>query len=134
MKPEVIRAREDEPIEEIRARVAADPPRLDAFLTVVIVDRPRQAPVFYVPYAAVTLVSVAIVLLPGAALVPILFLSPQVLNAILLLPLMMLILGVARDRSLMGNLVISRGTSVMAILCIALVAVCVAALGILAVA
>lgn len=95
-------------------------------------DRPRQAPVFYATYAVVTLVAVAIVLLPGAALVPILFLS-QVLNAILLLPLMVMILGVARDPALMGDLVISRGMSVLAILCIGLVAVCVAALGILAV-
>ena len=38
MNPEVIRAREDEPIDEIRARVVANPPRLDALLTVVIVD------------------------------------------------------------------------------------------------
>lgn len=96
-------------------------------------DRPRQAPVFYATYAAITLVAVAIVLVPGAALVPILVLS-QVLNAILLLPLMVMILGAARDRSLMGDLVISRGTSVLAILCTGLVAVCVAALGILAVA
>ncbi len=96
-------------------------------------DRPRQAPVFYVTYAAVTLVAVAIVLVPGAALVPILFLS-QVLNAILLLPLMVMILGAARDRSLMGDLVISRRLSVLATLCIGLVAVCVAGLGILAIA
>ncbi len=95
-------------------------------------DRPRQAPVFYATYAAVTLLAVAIVLVPGAALVPILFLS-QVLNAILLLPLMVMILGAARDPSLMGDLVISRGTSVLATLCIGLVAVCVAGLGILAV-
>lgn len=95
-------------------------------------DRPRQAPVFSATYAAVTLIAVAIVLVPGAALVPILFLS-QVLNAILLLPLMVMILGIARDRSLMGDLVISRRTSVGAALCIGLVAVCVAALGALAV-
>jgi Mn2+/Fe2+ NRAMP family transporter len=95
-------------------------------------DRPRQAPVFYATYAVVTLVSVAIVLVPGAALVPILFLS-QVLNAILLLPLMVMILGIARDRSLMGDLVISPRMSVLATLCIGLVAVCVAGLGILAV-
>lgn len=38
MNPEVIRAREDEPIDVIRARVVANPPRLDALLTVVIVD------------------------------------------------------------------------------------------------
>ena len=96
-------------------------------------DRPREAPVFYATYGVVTVVAVAIVLVPGAALVPILFLS-QVLNAVLLLPLMVMILGVARDRSLMGALVIGRGTSIAAALCIVLVAFCVATLGILAIA
>lgn len=38
MNPDVIRARQGEPIDEIRARIVADPPRLDALLTVVIVD------------------------------------------------------------------------------------------------
>jgi len=96
-------------------------------------DRPREAPAFYSTYGVVTVVAVAIVLFPGAALVPILFLS-QVLNAILLLPLMVLILGAARDRSLMGELVIGRGTSIVAALCIGLVALCIVTLGILTIA
>ena len=95
-------------------------------------DRPREAPVFYATYGLVTIVAVAIVLFPGAALVPILFLS-QVLNAILLLPLMVLILGAARDRSLMGELVIGRATSIVGTLCVGLVALCIVTLGLLAI-
>ena len=96
-------------------------------------DRPREAPVFYGTYGLVTIVAVAIVLVPGAALVPILFLS-QVLNAILLLPLMVLILAAARDRALMGELVIGRGTSIVAAFCIGLVTLCLVTLGVLAIA
>ena len=96
-------------------------------------DRPREAPVFYATYGLVTIVAVAIVLFPGAALVPILFLS-QVLNAILLLPLMVLILGAARDRSLMSELVIGRATSIVGTLCVGVVALCIVTLGLLAIA
>lgn len=66
-------------------------------------DRFRDAPVFDGTYATVTVAAVAVVLVPGAALVPILFLT-QVLNAILLLPLLVMIVGMARDRTLMGEL------------------------------
>lgn len=90
-------------------------------------DRAREAPVFYGTYAVVTIIAVAIVLAPGAALIPILYLT-QVVNAVLLLPLLVMILGVARDRTLMGTLVIGRTTTVMATSCIVLVAACVAAL------
>ncbi len=95
-------------------------------------DPVREAPVFYGTFAVVTIIAVAIVLAPGAALIPILYLT-QVLNAILLLPLMVMILGVARDRTLMGTLVIGRTTSVLATLCIALVGACVAGLAVLSV-
>ena len=93
-------------------------------------DPVREAPVFYGTFAVVTIVAVAIVLAPGAALIPILYLT-QVVNAVLLLPLMVMILGVARDRTLMGTLVIGRTTSVTAMLCIALVGTCVAGLAVL---
>ncbi len=93
-------------------------------------DPVREAPVFYGTFAVVTIVAVAIVLAPGAALIPILYLT-QVVNAVLLLPLMVMILGVARDRTLMGTLVIGRTTSVTAMSCIALVGACVAGLAVL---
>ena len=50
-------------------------------------DSWRDARLFYVTYGAVVGVAAAIVLIPGAPLIPILFLS-QALNAVLLLPLL----------------------------------------------
>ena len=48
-----------------------------------------------------------IVLIPGAPLIPILFLT-QALNAVLLLPLLWFVRGIARDRGLMGEAVVGR--------------------------
>lgn len=93
-------------------------------------DTPRQAPVFYGTFAVVTVVAVAVVLTPGAALVPLLFLT-QVLNAVLLLPLLFMIVGVARDRAVMGELVLGRRGTVAAGAAIAVVAASVAGLLIL---
>ena len=61
-----------------------------------------EAPVFYVTYGLVVLVALTVVLIPGAPLVQILFLS-QALNAVLLLPLLVMIARVASDRSVMGE-------------------------------
>jgi NRAMP (natural resistance-associated macrophage protein)-like metal ion transporter len=75
--------------------------------------KPRNEPVFYGTYFAVTAVGAGIVLVPGAPLVPILFLT-QALNALLLLPLLILMIVLARDRSLMGEYAVtSRQTAVL---------------------
>jgi len=66
-----------------------------------IEGKPRDEPVFYGTYFAVTAVGAGIVLIPGAPLVPILFLT-QAVNAVLLLSLLILMIVLARDRSLMG--------------------------------
>lgn len=95
-------------------------------------DRPREAPLFYGTYAAVMLVAVAIVLAPGAPLVPILYLT-QALNAILLLPILVAVWGIVRDRELMGEHASSRLGSGLALVAIALLAVCVGALLVLTV-
>jgi NRAMP (natural resistance-associated macrophage protein)-like metal ion transporter len=58
--------------------------------------KPRNEPVFYGTYFAVTALGAGIVLVPGAPLVPILFLT-QALNALLLLPLLILMIFLARD-------------------------------------
>ena len=50
-----------------------------------------------------TAVAAAIVLIPGAPLVPILFLT-QALNAVMLLPFLAMIAHLTRDRALMGEL------------------------------
>jgi len=95
-------------------------------------DRPREAPVFYATYALVVLLSVTIILIPGAPLVPILFLS-QALNAVLLLPILGFVYGIVRDRDLMGEHALGRGGALAALATIALLAVCVVALGVLSV-
>jgi Mn2+/Fe2+ NRAMP family transporter len=95
-------------------------------------DRIRDAPVFYGTYALVVVVAVAIVLVPGAPLVRILYLT-QALNAVLLLPLLLFIHGITRDRDLMGEHASGRVGAAMAAAVIALLAVCVGALAILSV-
>jgi len=96
-------------------------------------DRVRDAPVFYGTFGAVTLVAAALVLIPGAPLVQILYLT-QALNAVLLLPLLVLIVGICRDRRIMGEHALGpRGMGIVSIT-IALLAVCVGALGVVSVA
>jgi Mn2+/Fe2+ NRAMP family transporter len=63
----------------------------------------RTEPVFFSTYIVMIATGSAIVLIPGAPLIQILFLS-QALNAIMLVPLLVLIVHLARDRSLMGTL------------------------------
>jgi len=50
-------------------------------------DSFREAPLFYATYGACAVVAVTLVLIPGAPLIPILFLS-QALNAVLLLAIL----------------------------------------------
>jgi NRAMP (natural resistance-associated macrophage protein)-like metal ion transporter len=70
-------------------------------------ERPRQDPLFYGTFCAVMAVAALIVMIPGAPLVDILFLT-QALNAVLLVPLLVLMLVLARDSELLGSDV-SRG-------------------------
>ena len=65
-------------------------------------DGYAEAPLFYGTFAAITLIAAILVLLPGAPLITIL-LWTQVLNAILLLPLLIYMFGIARDKRLMGE-------------------------------
>ncbi|HEY3262980.1 MAG TPA: divalent metal cation transporter [Pseudonocardiaceae bacterium] len=90
-------------------------------------DQIADASLFYITYMVVTSVAALIVLVPGAPLIPILVLS-QVLNAILLLPLLAFMYGIARDRDLMGAYTATRRTAALYLATIALIAMCVAAL------
>jgi NRAMP (natural resistance-associated macrophage protein)-like metal ion transporter len=96
-------------------------------------DRVRDAPLFYRTYAAVVLAAVAVVLVPEAPLVPILYLT-QALNAVLLLPLITLMLGIARDSDLMGEHTSGRAGTAAAIATIALVGLAVGTLAVLSLA
>jgi len=95
-------------------------------------DDLRSAPLFYGTFALVTVVGVALVLIPGAPLVAILVLT-QVVNAVLLLPLLWFMYGIARDRALMGEYTASRGIASTYLVAIAVITICVLALGILSI-
>ena len=95
-------------------------------------DTRRDAPLFYGTFAVVTVLGAGLVLIPNAPLIPILVLT-QVLNAALLLPLLALMLGIARDQVLMGeHRANSLATSVY-VITIVLIATCVGALAVLSV-
>jgi Mn2+/Fe2+ NRAMP family transporter len=95
-------------------------------------DSLREAPLFYGSFVAMVVLAAALVLIPGAPLVPILFLS-QALNAVLLLVLLPLMRRLARDPAVMGQHVMGRAGRLLTGLALALVAVSVGALGVLSV-
>src|SRR5579864_481254 len=88
----------------------------------------RTDPIFYLTYIAMIVVASAIVLVPGAPLVRILFLT-QALNAVMLLPFLAMIAHLCRDRQLMGELRIGTASAFAAWATTALIAVAVGALG-----
>lgn len=92
----------------------------------------RGAPVFYSTFVLVTAAAAAFVLLPRVPLVPVLVLT-QVLNAVLLLPLLVLIHRLSRDPEVMGGRVTSRRGASVQLVAIALISLCVAALLVLTV-
>ncbi len=94
------------------------------------VDDPyREAKTFYMTYGIVTLIGAVIVLAPNAPLVAILV-GTQVLNAVLLIPLMFAMVGIGRDRDLMGRFAITRNWSVVYGVTTAVVVACVLTLGV----
>lgn len=95
-------------------------------------DDVADARLFYVSYLVVTGVAALIVLLPGAPLIPILVLS-QVLNAVLLLPLLAFMYGISRDRDLMGAYTATRASAALYLATIAFITLCVGALFVLGV-
>jgi Mn2+/Fe2+ NRAMP family transporter len=64
-------------------------------------DSLGEAPVFYGTYLVVLSLGAGLVLVPGIPLVPVLFLT-QAVNAVLLLPLLLLVFGIVRSREVMG--------------------------------
>jgi NRAMP (natural resistance-associated macrophage protein)-like metal ion transporter len=89
----------------------------------------RTEPIFFSAYIAMITVAAAIVLIPGAPLVPILFLT-QAVNAIMLLPLLAMIAYLTRDPELMGELRIGAVSAYAAWTTTALITVTVVALGV----
>jgi NRAMP (natural resistance-associated macrophage protein)-like metal ion transporter len=98
------------------------------------IDDPfSEEPVFYLSFGALVLCAAAVVLIPGAPLVPILFLS-QALNAVLLLPLLPFMRRIARDPEVMGPYAMTGWDRVLTAIVLGLVAVSVVALFALTVA
>jgi Mn2+/Fe2+ NRAMP family transporter len=79
-----------------------------------------DAPLFYGSYLAVLSLGAAVVLIPGLPLVSVLF-TTQVLNAVLLLPLLVAMRTLARDRELLGPLANGRGGDALALAGLAIV-------------
>jgi hypothetical protein len=73
---------------------------------------------------AVTAVAAGVVLIPGVPLVDLLV-STQTLNAILLLPLLVLMQRLSRDRVVLGAHVVSRGWAAAQALVVVAVFACV---------
>jgi NRAMP (natural resistance-associated macrophage protein)-like metal ion transporter len=90
----------------------------------------RAAPLFYGTYGVSALVAVMIVLIPGAPLVRLLFLT-QALNAVLLLAILPFLRGLARDPDVMGEHRLGPYGSLVTAVVIGLVAISVVTLGVL---
>ena len=95
-------------------------------------DTAKQAPLFYASYGGLLAIGSAIVLIPGAPLIALLF-ATQALNAVLLLVLLPFIRRLAADERVMGEYALGRGGRVTTGLALAVVILAVAALGVLAV-
>jgi Mn2+/Fe2+ NRAMP family transporter len=94
-------------------------------------DSFTEARTFYLSFAVVITVAACLVLIPGAPLVEILFLT-QALNAVLLLVLLPFIRSLAKDRELMGENALGRFDRATTAIALVVVAVSVVALGVLA--
>lgn len=100
-----------------------------AGLEAAIDDPYTEARTFYLTYAIITMIGTAIVLTPNVPLVTILV-GTQVLNAVLLIPLLIAMVGLGRDRDLMGDFATGRaGTLVYGLTTVAVV-LCVVTLGV----
>ncbi len=91
-------------------------------------DSVKEAPLFYATFAVVTVIGAGLVLLPGVPLVPILV-GTQVINAVLLLPLLFYMSGIAKSRTLMGKYAVGNVTASAYWVIIALVVASIATLG-----
>jgi len=87
----------------------------------------REARVFYLGYGAVVVVAAGVVLVPAIPLVPVLYLT-QVLNAVLLLPIMAFLWLMGRDPGVMGPHTSGRTATVAQAAAVLLVGGCVVAL------
>ena len=96
-------------------------------------DTFREAPLFYLSYGVVVTIAIVLILIPGAPLIQILFLS-QALNAVLLLVMLPFMRRLAADPELMGEEALGPSGRVVTGVALALIAASVLALAVLTVA
>jgi NRAMP (natural resistance-associated macrophage protein)-like metal ion transporter len=92
-------------------------------------DPYRDAKTFYLTFGLVTLLGAVVVMIPGVPLVTILV-TTQVLNAVLLIPLLCVMIGIGRDHSLMGAFKLTNAGTVAYALTTVVVFACVATLAV----
>ena len=85
-------------------------------------DNLKEAPLFYFTFGFITVLSATLILIPGAPLITILVVT-QVLNAILLLPLLIYMYGISKDERLMGEFVATSTMKTIYLIIIAVVGV-----------
>ena len=90
-------------------------------------DGPREAPLFYATFGVMTVLASGLILIPGLPLIKVLVFT-QILNAILLLPLLLFMFGISKDERLMGEFASSARMRAVYGAIISLVATCVLAL------
>jgi len=90
-------------------------------------DKLEEAPLFYATFGILTVVAAVLILIPGAPLITILIIT-QILNAVLLLPLLLYMYGIAKDKRLMGEFAASRNMRGIYLAIITIVGVCVSAM------
>ena len=90
-------------------------------------DGPKDAPLFYSTFGVMTALAAGLILLPGVPLIRVLVIT-QVLNAVLLLPLLIFMYGIARDKRLMGEYASTTRMRLIYGVTIGLVALCVLSL------
>jgi Mn2+/Fe2+ NRAMP family transporter len=90
-------------------------------------DGPKDAPLFYATFGMMTFLAAGLILLPGIPLIRVLVLT-QILNAVLLLPLLFFMYGISRDKRLMGEFASTQRMRFVYGIIIALVSICVIAL------
>jgi len=94
-------------------------------------DKFADAPFFYVAFFATLVVGAGVVVIPGVPLVPVLFVT-QVVNAVLLLPLLVALRSLGRDSTVLGELRNRRVGDALAIGALAIVTLSILALAVAA--
>ncbi|WP_422749195.1 NRAMP family divalent metal transporter [Mycobacterium sp. WMMD1722] len=96
-------------------------------------DSWTDAKTFYITFGVVTVLGAGAVMIPGAPLVTILV-ATQVLNAVLLIPLLLAMIGIGRDGDLMGSYRMGRAATLIYGSVTVLIVACVALLGAVSIA